>query len=187
MKTKHALALILALVALGAILIWGTEPVVLALDTPDLETELGEFYTEFYDSWTYVPDEGNIWSIVPNHRGDCEDFALTFYSEYPRTLSAWILVVRTRSSFLEQVFGAPKYQGHALLVIWETDGFYVVDNGNVVYLEGPFVSYEETVVFYIEVSGSVGAWDWYFPSQEEISSGEDLRTSYVSERVWAVP
>jgi len=187
MKTKHVLALVFALVALGATLIWGTEPVVLALSNPVEETEFGKFYTEFDTSWMYIPDGENIWSVSPSYRGDCEDFALTFYSEYPHKISAWILVVRTRSSLLEQILGAPKYQSHALLVLWETRGFYVVDNGNTVHLVGPFVSYEETTTFYMEASGAESAWDWYLPLLEDLPSSEDIRSVYVSERSQILP
>ena len=180
MKTKHALVLVLVLVVLGATLIWGTDPIVLALTTSahNPETELGELYAEFYNSWAYVSDEEDIWSISPDHVGDCEDFALTFYSEYPREVPAWILVVSTPSNFLERVLGTHKYQGHVLLIIRETDGFYyAVDNGNV---GGPFSLYEEAVAFCVEVSGAESAWDWYLPSRESLLSAGDIQLIYVT-------
>ena len=177
----------LGLIFTGLGLVHGSTLVVMAHGYPLAGSDLGEFYTKFHKSWTYVLDDENIWSIVPDHRGDCEDFALTFYNEYPREISAWILVIRTRPGFLVQVFGTPKYRGHALLVIWEKTGFYVVDNGNVVYLEGPFFSYEEAVDSYIKASSAERAWSWYLPPKEGFPTEENLHAIYVGEKYQVLP
>jgi len=176
----------LGLILVGLGLIRGST-LAMAQGYPLLGSELGEFYTEFHKSWVYVPEEVNIWSVAPDHRGDCEDHALTFYFEYTGTVSAWILVVRTRSGFLERMIGAPEYRIHALLVLWETDDFYIVDNGNVVYLEGPFASYDEAVTCYVKASGAVGAWSSYLPSKDEFPAEEDLHSRYLEERYQFLP
>ncbi len=177
----------LGLVLIGLGLVHGSTLGVMARGYPLAGTELGEFYAEFHKSWTYVPDEENIWFVAPDHRGDCEDYALTFYFEYPREVAAWILIVRTPSSFLEEILGAPKYRSHALLVLWETGGFYVVDNGNVVYLEGSFASYDGAVDFYMGASGAVSAWSWYLPPKDRFSAEESLHALYMGEKYQILP
>ena len=180
----------LALLVVGLSLVFGTEPFYVARAAGIDGTELGRLYSEFEGSWDYVPDgEVDLWSVSPEHQGDCEDFALTFYVEYPRPVAGWILIVNTRSSFLERLLGASsKTSSHALLVLWEQDGFYVVDNGNVVGLEGPFSSYEETVTFYVEASRAVSAWDFLLPSSTEVASGiEGLRDLYLVSRHQVFP
>ena len=85
--------------------------------TPNKSSHLsvGEDYSSFQRSWEYVRDVVDRWEYSPNHGGDCEDFAITFYKELsPKPIKGWAIVV-------------PK---HAILFLHTEGGWFALDNNS---------------------------------------------------------
>jgi len=145
------------LVFLGCFLLFYASPALGEVSYPYQDQEIGRFYAHFHESWEYVPDGAiDRWEYRRDFRGDCEDFAITFYGEGPTPLGGWIVVL-------------PR---HAVLVLqMDEDVWYLVDNGDLFLVRG--TGYRDLYEVYPSVQRIIP-----LPSQEEVQRGEFSRPYY---------
>jgi hypothetical protein len=118
-----------------------------------LDLEIGRQYAQFHSDWEYVSDgEMDLWQYKLDHRGDCEDFAITFYKELsPAPLNGWLITV-------------PGNPGHALLFLHTEEGWFALDNNRFV-LRGE--NFLDLYRMYPEVQGM-----YELPVQNGIPQGD---------------
>ncbi len=79
--------------------------------------EFERFVSHFNAEWEYVADPpGNPWKVSKAHRGDCEDYVLTFWVE-------WVVLHPESSGWIVLV------PNHAVGVVAYGDVFYIISVG----------------------------------------------------------
>lgn len=156
MKKKRNSVLLFLALSLVLIEIWCIYLSGKVIAAPDKFSHLsiGRNYASFQRSWKYVKDVGDPWEYSPQHQGDCEDFAITFYKELsPPPLKGWVIVI-------------PK---HAVLFLHTEEGWFALDNDNFILQGENFLDLYRHLPEILEM--------YELPLQDEINSG-DLKGTF---------
>lgn len=140
-------------------------------------TPLGDHYAQVHPLWRRMPDPHEEWRFSEDLEGDCEDFAITFFLSYPGpSESEELLVVYRDFGWWERFRSDLDGIGHAVLVLGIPDqGFFVVDDGTLGNIFGPYPSQSAAEKAYIELFEADEAWTLPFTETFGISYEYYLR------------